>query len=108
MLTSNQGDGEREPQYTKLRATRLIKEISQKGSIRTSGHAKKQMKLRNISTQDILWAFKHGKVFDEPEPHIKSGNWLYKIIGSGIDNASLEVVVDINEQENYLNIITAF
>ena len=108
MVTFDQGQGGSDAQYTKSQATRLIKKISKEGSTRPSPHAKKQMKKRHISTQDILQAFKNGRIFDEPEPHIKTGNWLYKILGNGIDNSSLQVVVHINEKENYLLVISAY
>ncbi len=110
MLTLSQEDAEGKPRYTKLQATQLIRIIasSSSGRIFPSNHAKKMMGKRDISNQDILRAFKYGKVIDEPEPDIRTGEWKYKIVGNGIDIDNLSVVVTINEDEQYLIIITVF
>ena len=97
-----------ETSYTKFQATSLIKKIVKSGFIRTTKHAKDRMKERDITNQDILWAFKYGKVIDEPEPDIKTGYWKYKIIGNAIDSDDLKITVVINEKENYLLVITVF
>ncbi len=111
MLTSGQGNIKgNKPSYTKSQAARLIRSISNDpaGSFRSTKHARDMMKDRKISTQDIRHVFKNGKVLDEPEIDIKTGNWKYRIIGNGIDNDNLTVVVVINNDENYLGIITVF
>ena len=110
MLTFGQGENENGTCYTKLQATQLIKIISSSSSGRVfpSRHAKDMMKERNISMQDILWAFKYGKVLDPPEPNINTGDWKYKIVGNGIDIDNLSVVVTINEEKQHLIIITVF
>ncbi|GBE03425.1 hypothetical protein BMS3Abin09_00340 [bacterium BMS3Abin09] len=106
MLTSKHGHGLAKPEYTKLQAARLIKQIAQKGSIRKTGHAKKRMKERNVSDQDILRVLNNGRIYNDPEPHIKTGNWIYTIIGSGIDDGNIVVPVFINKRENYILIVT--
>ena len=106
MITSKKGDHSAKPEYTRLQAVRIIKKIAQKGSIRKTGHAKKRMKERNISDQDILKVLNNGHVYNDPEPHIKTGNWIYTIIGSGIDEGDIAIPVFINTKENYLLLVT--
>lgn len=106
MLTSKHGHSLAKPEYTKLQAARLIKQIAQKGSIRKTGHAKKRMKERNVSDQDILKVLNNGQIFNDPEPNIKTGDWIYTIIGGGIDDGDIAIPVFINKKENYLLIVT--
>lgn len=64
------------------------------------------MKERNISDQDILKVLNNGRIYNDPEPHIKTGDWIYTIIGSGIDDRDIAIPVFINKKENYLLLIT--
>ncbi len=105
MLTSKKGD--RNPKFhSKAVAARLIKSIARSGSVRTTKHAVSRMGQRDISMQDILCAFSNGHVIASPELDIKTNRWKYTITGNGIDVKGIKIITDINDEENYLLIIT--
>lgn len=94
--------------YNKSQATRLIKQFARIGSIGNTGHAKKRMKERNISMQDILSVFRNGRVIKEPELDIRTNLWKYNIIGNGIDDNNLTVTTVIDAKAKRITIITVF
>ena len=107
MLTLKQGNGGNKP-YTKSQATQLIKSIARNGSVRPTKHSKQRMQERNITMQDVLSAFRNGRVINEPELDIRTNRWKYNITGNGIDAKNITVTTDINEKENFILIITVF
>ncbi|HDZ61569.1 MAG TPA: DUF4258 domain-containing protein [Nitrospirae bacterium] len=94
--------------YTKAQATRLIKEFSRIGSVRLTKHAKGNMAKRDITMQDVLCAFRNGKVIDNPELDINTNLWKYRFIGNGIDTDTLVVITVIDARTKCVTIITVF
>ncbi len=96
--------------YHKSEATKLIKAITRSGGgrVRITKHSKVRMNERNITMQDILCAFRNGKVIDDSELDIGTNCWKYKMVGNGIDNNDLTITVTINAKEKYVVIITVF
>lgn len=94
--------------YTKTEATRLIKVFSRNGRVRNTGHAKKRMRERDITMQDVLCVFRNGSVLDDPELDIRTHLWKYNIIGNGIDVNDLSVTVGIDAKAKCITVITVF
>ena len=62
---------------------------------------------REISMQDVVYVLKRGKIYLEPEPHQKTGNWIYRVQGKTLDDVYLIIPVDIQEEQNRIKILTA-
>lgn len=92
--------------YAKSEATRLIKGFSRLGRVRNTRHAKKRMKERDITTQDVLCVFRNGRVLDNPTLDIRTNLWKYNIIGNGIDLNNLVVTVAIDSKAKSITVIT--
>lgn len=94
--------------YINSEATRLIKEFTRSGSVRSTGHVKKRMKERNITMPDILCAIRNGKVTEDPELDIKTNLWKYNIIGNAVDFNNLTATVVIDAKVKCITLITVF
>lgn len=51
------------------------------------------MSERDIDTNDILELGRSGVVFNEPEPHIKTGDWTYRIESQKTNAKAVFVIV---------------
>jgi hypothetical protein len=87
-------------------ATKLIQDMSlSSGAIILTNHAKKRMRMRNLSFAHIAKALRSGEVWDEPGLS-DQGNWLYKMNYEPPDGSRrIEVVVAI--EADRLIVITA-
>jgi len=55
---------------------------------------------------DIMTVLKQGNILSQPEPHIKTGRWIYNVKGETLDGEHLNISVDIDDNKNIL--LTAF
>lgn len=62
-------------------ATDSIRSLAKesKMTLDLTGHARDQMKDRDLFVSDVLHVLKHGFVYDDPEPATKKGCFKYKI-----------------------------
>lgn len=87
-------------------ALRLTKKLIKSNQVVLTQHCRDMMKERHFNIQDALHAINNGTIRSEPEPHIKTGRWVYSISGMTLDKTALEIVVDIYEEEGRIVIIT--
>lgn len=78
--------------YSKEQARGIFQAAFQDGSVIWTKHAREQMRVRNITTNDVLALARAGVVVNEPEPHIKTGQLNYRIESS---DGSTKVVYEI-------------
>lgn len=95
-----------ETRYPKAQALKVIRKILEEGgSLSLSGHYKKRMIERGVDMHDVLSVIKTGRIFIEPEPHIRSGKWVYTIEGTAGEE-TLKVPVAIYEDSRMVVIVT--
>ena len=71
--------GER-PHYTKEEAGRIFRRaLKGGGSFTISKHCKERMRERGIDINDLKALALCGVVYDPPEPHLRTGEWIYRI-----------------------------
>lgn len=51
---------------------------------------------------DIRHVLKNGRIETEPEPHIETGNWIYRVKGETLDGGPLEVVVSLENDKTII------
>ncbi|XDZ66699.1 DUF4258 domain-containing protein [Alphaproteobacteria bacterium LSUCC0684] len=91
-------------------ATDAIRKLAQSDQFDfcMTSHAKKQITKREIVTGDLLYLFKNGFVYEEPEPSTDPNYWKYKIQGEtpNSNQRQIAAVVIPDFQTNTLKIIT--
>ena len=84
-------------EYSKRQALSILKEIiNDGGTLSLSRHCKDRMSEREIDMLDVLNAIKTGKILQEPEPNIKSGDLVYVVEGKSVDGKQLKIPFVIN------------
>ena len=94
--------------YSKIEALRIIQRILKNGEIAFTAHSEDRMIERRFDMQDFFYVLKKGKIIKEPEIHLKTGHWIYRVEGKTLDDKTLKISVDIEEEENRINILTGF
>ncbi len=79
----------------KAEALKKVKSILRTGNVIFTDHARKRMKERGFSSQDIEHVLKNGAIFKEAEPHPRTGKWNYNIEGETVDGNNLRVTIEI-------------
>jgi hypothetical protein len=79
-MNKDQARQKRQP-WKPADATDAIRSISQDANftLDLTGHARDQMKERDIVSSDLLHVLKNGFVYDQPEPATVEGCFKYKI-----------------------------
>lgn len=92
--------------YSKREALKLIRRIVQEGKVILSKHARQRMQERKVTVEDILFIVKNGIINTEPEIHIKTGRWTYRVEGKDLDERSIHLLVDIYEEDVIIIVLT--
>ncbi len=93
--------------YSTRQALKVVQTIIKDGGgLVLSGHYKKRMLERGVDVRDVLHVIKTGRIPGEPEPHIKTGKWIYTIEGLTLDGVKLKVPVSIYDEEQKVVIVT--
>lgn len=92
--------------YSKAEALKVIRNILKNGAIIPSSHVRERMLQRDFDMQDILQVIKTGAIYTEPEIHTKTGRWTYKVEGKTIDGDKLDIVIDIDDKDKCIKILT--
>ena len=92
--------------YSKREALKLIRRIVREGKVILSKHARQRMQDRNVTAEDISFSIKNGIINTEPEIHIKTGRWNYRVEGKDINERAIRLLVDIYEEEVIIIILT--
>ncbi|MDA8215222.1 MAG: DUF4258 domain-containing protein [Nitrospiraceae bacterium] len=92
--------------YSKAEALKVIRNILKNGAVIPSGHVQERMLQRGFDMQDILNVIRTGAIYTEPEIHPKTGRWTYKVEGKTIDGDKIDIVVDIDDKNNCIKILT--
>ena len=91
---------------SKAQATKEIKRIASNGAIRRDKHFNEQMHKRKVDMQDVMHVLKSGNVYEEPEIHPKTGRFVYAMEGKTLDDKSLKLIVDINDDLESIFLMT--
>ena len=92
--------------YARAQALRIIKGIVQNGSLVPTTHIREQMLRRNFDMQDVICSLQNGNIYREPEPHPKTGRWIYSIEGKTVDEVKIRIEVDISDDKEKVILIT--
>jgi hypothetical protein len=92
--------------YSKAEALKVIRNILKNGAVIPSSHVQGRMLQKGFDMQDILHAIRTGAIYTEPEIHPKTGRWTYKIEGKTIDGNNINILIDIDDKNNCIKILT--
>lgn len=92
--------------YARAEALKIIKGIVKTGSLVLTSHIKENMIKRNFDMQDVVCALQNGNIYREPEPHPKTGRWIYSIDGKTIDGEKIRIEVDISDDKEKVILVT--
>lgn len=70
------------PPKSKDEARQIFQTAFLYGSVRLTKHCREQMEKRCIDNNDLLNLARSGIIVNAPEPHIKTGDWNYRIESS--------------------------
>lgn len=90
----------------KPQALALARTAFKDGVVIPSGHYQAELAKEKLTDLDVRNAIDHGAIYDEPEPHIKTGNWTYRIEGPSLDGKAIIAVVAFREEK--LCLVTVF
>ncbi len=105
----NASSGPSQPALDENRLQDVVQRIVDYGKIREMRHSSKDRSYRNISKDDIL-AMLQGKwkLAAKPDWDKQHRNWEYKIKGTDIEGDELVLKIAVNEELQYIYIITKF
>jgi uncharacterized DUF497 family protein len=66
--------------------------LSEEGSIRWGSHFTKALGEEGLSFPDAWHVLRTGRIYEAPEPDIKTGEWKYKVEGHAPDGKWLVIV----------------
>ncbi len=92
--------------YSKREALKLIRRIAQEGKVILSRHAQQRMQERNVTAEDISFSIKNGIINAEPEIHIKTGRWTYRVEGKDVNERVMSLLIDVYEEDVIIIILT--
>lgn len=55
-------------------------------------HFRDELESEGLTLSDALHVLKNGRIYDEPEQDIKTGDWKYRIEGKEVDGRTLKIV----------------
>ena len=88
-------------------AIRRIREITNLGDVRTTGHCRKRMAERGFGFQDLLSILLNGEITSRPEYDEKHDQYKYRVDGSTIEGDSAVAVTVIVSTRTVL-VVTIF
>lgn len=95
------------PQLTREEAKEKILAILQDGDVIPTYHYNRdRKKLRNASTEDVIYVLETGEIKRIPEWDEKHQNWVCNVEGFDLEDDRLIVVTAIIEKDWQLKIIT--
>lgn len=91
---------------SKRQAMEMIRRCLSEGKFIYDPHIYKQAKKRKFTIGEVLHVLRTGVIKDEPEPHIRTNLWRYRVCGETPLEKKLTVVVEISDPNTI--IITCF
>lgn len=55
-------------------------------------HFRDELENEGLTLSDALHVLRTGRIYDEPEQDIKTGDWKYRIEGKEVDGRTLKIV----------------
>jgi hypothetical protein len=77
------------------------------GRIVPTRHFLKELANEDMTIQDAQYVLKHGQIYREPEPDIKTGEWKYRMEGKTLEAVEVAVVFCFKVDETCF-LITVF
>jgi hypothetical protein len=77
------------------------------GAVIPTHHFRQELQNENLSFQDALHVLTRGRIFDAPEPDIKTGNWKYRIEGHEPEGLWIAIIFCFKKVDEAL-LITVF
>jgi hypothetical protein len=88
-------------------STDLLRFCIEQGEVVWGKHFKEELSKEGISLTDAWWVLRRGRIFDAPEPDIKTGEWKYRIEGHEPGGKWLAIVFSFKTVERAF-LITVF
>jgi hypothetical protein len=92
--------------HSKTEALKIIRRIRRDGVVVPTNHLKVRMRERGFEMRDVIEAINKGAIYDEAEMHPKTGRWNYTVRGKTVDGESLDLVIDLDEDNERVVILT--
>lgn len=74
-------------------AAELVRKCLQPGRRVIPGkHFREELENEGLTLPDALHVLRTGRIYDEPEQDIKTGDWKYRIEGKEVDGRTLKIV----------------
>ena len=77
---------------TRAEAVDLVRHCLTDGRVIPGKHFREELANEGLDIQDALNVLKAGRVFQEPEPDIRTGDWKYRMEGTDLEGGPLAVV----------------
>lgn len=88
-------------------AAELIRHCLTMGKVIPGKHFREELANEGLDILDAHHILKTGKILQEPEPDIRSGDWKYRIEGIAVDGGALAIVFCFKDADTAF-LITAF
>ena len=95
------------PYYSPVEATKLLRHCLNDGQVIPSRHFREELKNEDLELLDAYQVLKQGRIYDAPEPDIKTGEWKYRIEGNETGGKWLAIVFTLKTEDSAL-LITVF
>ena len=93
--------------YARDQARRIFATAVTSGRMTPIPHFWRELENARAARRDLEHVARTGRVYREPEPNIRSGNWRYRIEGTDVDGHRLQVVFEIVALD-WVKLITVF
>ena len=77
---------------SRAEARLLVQHCLEQGAVIFSRHFRDELAKEQLEITDAQRVLKHGHIYTEPEPDIKTGEWKYRIEGLTVDSHELRIV----------------
>lgn len=81
--------------------------LSEEGKVEWGRHFTKELEDEEVGFPDAWFVLRRGRIYDAPEPDIKTGEWKYKVEGHTPDGTWLAIVFCFKEVDRAF-LITVF
>src|SRR5437667_8171828 len=88
-------------------AGKVIRECSRQNRFILTRHFRDELAQEDLTIADVHRIIQRGYVFTEPDRNVATGDWKYRLCGTGPDGQFVTVVFCINSDEEGI-LITVF
>ena len=88
------------PRQTLTAVLKLLQRCLEDGDVRYGSHFKRELANEGLAVGDAWTVLRTGRVYDPPEPDIRTGEWKYRIEGRGPGGAWIVIVFTLKRLDS--------